>query len=179
MTRSIPKPDFPKPRRRSSIGQAAALAGGEATPSTADADTQAAASAPVSDEQGGTAAPASPAADTTALVSVERPEEPSPPAATSAGPRVRATSARNGGVAKQAPTAQAPNKRLIGSKDILLSIPEDLKERMVNTLTWTQPYTGIGQQQKFIRKAITELCESLEQRFNNGEPYPPPARPEE
>ncbi|MCV7283348.1 hypothetical protein H7J88_27295 [Mycolicibacterium flavescens] len=31
------------------------------------------------------------------------------------------------------------------SADILLSLPVELKERMVNTITWTRPYTGIGQ----------------------------------
>ena len=59
------------------------------------------------------------------------------------------------------------------SVDILLSVPEELKERMVNTITWTQPYTGISQQQKFIRKAITDLCERLEHEYNTGKPFEP------
>ena len=41
--------------------------------------------------------------------------------------------------------------------DILLSVPEELKERMVNTIAWTQPHTGINTQQKFIRKTIADL----------------------
>ena len=63
----------------------------------------------------------------------------------------------------------------MGSKDILLSLPEDQKTRMVNTITWSQPYTGIGQQQKFIRKAISDLCERLESEYNEGKPFPAPA----
>ncbi|MBU8841454.1 hypothetical protein KL865_34955 [Mycolicibacterium goodii] len=63
---------------------------------------------------------------------------------------------------------------MVGSKDILLSLPEDLKARMVNTITWSHPYTGIGQQQKFIRKAITDLCERLENDYNQGKPFPEP-----
>lgn len=59
------------------------------------------------------------------------------------------------------------------SADILLSLPVELKERMVNTITWTQPYTGIGHQQKFIRKAITDLCDRLEEQFNAGEAFEP------
>ncbi|TPG28082.1 hypothetical protein [Mycolicibacterium hodleri] len=59
------------------------------------------------------------------------------------------------------------------SVDILLSLPEELKERMVNTITWTQPLTGISQQQRFIRKAILELCERLEHDFNAGKPFQP------
>jgi hypothetical protein len=70
--------------------------------------------------------------------------------------------------------AEAPSKRLVGSKDILLSVPEDLKERMVNTIEWTRPYTGIGQQQKFIRKAIADLCARLENDHNQGKPFPKP-----
>ena len=68
---------------------------------------------------------------------------------------------------------------MVGSKDILLSLPEDLKERMVNTITWTLPHTGIGQQQKFIRRAISDLCDRLERQFNNGEPFEPQTVPDE
>lgn len=64
----------------------------------------------------------------------------------------------------------APDRK---SADVLLSLPVELKERMVNTITWTQPYTGIGHQQKFIRKAIADLCERLEDEFNAGEPFEP------
>lgn len=59
------------------------------------------------------------------------------------------------------------------SADILLSLPVELKGRMVNTITWTRPYTGIVHQQKFIRQAITDLCARLEKEFNAGEPFEP------
>ena len=61
------------------------------------------------------------------------------------------------------------------SADILLSLPVELKERMVNTITWTRPYTGISHQQKFIRKAITDLCDRFEEEFNAGEAFEPGA----
>jgi hypothetical protein len=70
--------------------------------------------------------------------------------------------------------AEVPNKRLVGSKDVLLSLPEDLKERMVNTITWCAPYTRIVHQQKFIRKAIEDLCEAYENEYNQGKPFPEP-----
>lgn len=59
--------------------------------------------------------------------------------------------------------------------DILLSVPKDLKERMVNVITWTQPYTGITTQQKFIREAIIALCDRYETDFNDGEAFEPRA----
>lgn len=61
------------------------------------------------------------------------------------------------------------------SVDILLSVPEELKERMVNVITWTQPYTGISTQQTFIRRAIVMMCEQLEREVNAGEPFEPRA----
>lgn len=58
-------------------------------------------------------------------------------------------------------------------KPIALTIPEDLKTRMVNTLAWTTPHTGINKQQQFIRKAIEEMCERLEAAHNNGQRFEP------
>lgn len=58
-------------------------------------------------------------------------------------------------------------------KPIALTIPEDLKTRMVNTLAWTTPHTGISKQQQFIRKAIEEMCERLESAHNNGQMFEP------
>lgn len=52
--------------------------------------------------------------------------------------------------------------------DVLLSLPVEL-----NTITWTRPYTGIAHQQKFIRRAISELCDRLEEEFNAGEAFEP------
>ena len=65
----------------------------------------------------------------------------------------------------------APSVHCRKSVDILLSVPEDLKERMVNAITWTQPHTGFSHQQKFIRKAITDLCDRLENQFNEGKAF--------
>lgn len=54
---------------------------------------------------------------------------------------------------------------------ILLSLDETAKARMVNTLDWTRPHTGIASQQEFIRHAIDRLCDDLETRYNNGHPF--------
>lgn len=75
------------------------------------------------------------------------------------------------------PDPDTAPKRLRNSRDILLSLPEDLKERMVNTIAWTNMHTGISHQQKFIRLAIEELCERLENSHNQGEPFPKAAKP--
>lgn len=69
------------------------------------------------------------------------------------------------------------SKRPINSKDILLSVPEDLKDRMEATIAFTYPHTGIKHQQAFIRQAIAELCAKLENQHNNGDRYPMPATP--
>ncbi|MGD9622265.1 MAG: hypothetical protein AB7G47_19750 [Mycolicibacterium sp.] len=71
------------------------------------------------------------------------------------------------------PPTQA--KRLGGSKDVLFSLPEEEKERMINTIAWTTPRTGIRHQSKFIRYAIAKACEDLEREFNGAKPFPPPA----
>ena len=46
---------------------------------------------------------------------------------------------------------------------------------MVNAIAWTLPYTGIGYQQRFIRKAIADLCDRLEDEFNAGKEFDPVA----
>jgi len=74
------------------------------------------------------------------------------------------------------PAAPAPKKRKVATTDILLSVSEELKERMVATLEHTRPRTGITSQQQFIRIAIEQLCKRLESDFNNGEAFPPPAQ---
>ncbi len=61
------------------------------------------------------------------------------------------------------------------TKDILFSLPKDEKDRMVNTIAHTSGLTGIKHQTKFIRYAITLLCEQLEQKHNNGQTFPAPA----
>ncbi|WP_235868003.1 hypothetical protein [Rhodococcus qingshengii] len=77
-------------------------------------------------------------------------------------------------VAQQA--APVSKKRKAATTDILLSLTEDLKDRMVATLEHTRPRTGITSQQQFIRSAIDQLCTRLETEFNNGETFPPPAQ---
>jgi hypothetical protein len=172
---TIPKPDFPSARpRRSSIGQAAAANSGaadQAPPADIAPDQPTAArreaAAPVPEVV--RAAEAGPA-----------PEQQAPPAETpgSATPRGRTRRAPQKQAGQTTPSASTTaSKRPVASKDILLSLPEDAKERMVNTITWTAPHTGIGQQQKFIRRAITELCERLERDFNDGQLFPTPAIP--
>ncbi|HMT91056.1 hypothetical protein GII33_22705 (plasmid) [Gordonia pseudamarae] len=66
-----------------------------------------------------------------------------------------------------------PSKRptKVPTSDILLSLPEDDKQRMINTIAWTIPRTGIKHQQVFIREAIRRYCSALEEQFNSGEPF--------
>ena len=59
---------------------------------------------------------------------------------------------------------------------ILLTLGEDLKERMSTTIAWTMPHTGVTSQQAFVRKAIAELCKRLEDQHNGGEPFAPTAK---
>ena len=73
-------------------------------------------------------------------------------------------------------TAPVPKKRKAATTDILLSLTEDLKDRMVATLEYTRPRTGITSQQQFIRTAIDQLCTRLETEFNDGQAFPPPAQ---
>lgn len=72
------------------------------------------------------------------------------------------------------PSAQSErdSHRKGGTRDILLSIPDDAKDRMVRTIAFTMPYTGIRHQQAFIRRAIDDLCAALETQYNNGDPFP-------
>ena len=66
-------------------------------------------------------------------------------------------------------TAKVANKkRPLRTVDILLSVPEELKQRMVNTILWTAPRTGVQHQQKFIRQGIEELCARYEAEYNAG-----------
>lgn len=77
-----------------------------------------------------------------------------------------------------APEPQAPvrNKRIAGdSRDILFSLPDEEKARMVNTIAHTSARTGIKHQSRFLRYAIAQLCAQLEEKYNNGEPFEAPA----
>lgn len=76
---------------------------------------------------------------------------------------------------KDVPPPQNRNKRIAGeSRDILLTMPGDEKTRMVNTVTNTAARTGIIHQSKFIRFAVSKLCDELEKSYNNGLPFEPP-----
>lgn len=162
MTNGIPTPEFtPSPRpRRSSIGQAAMSSHNDANLA---ADSPSAPAPPPSTSGEGESSAVAPSG------------EPEGARTTPAAPQRARAARRNGGPARagrSTAVAEAPAKRMVGSKDILLSVPEELKERMVNTIKWSYPHTGIGQQQKFIRKAIADLCERLENEYNQGEPFP-------
>lgn len=170
---TIPKPDFPGSRpRRSSIAQAAA-ANRETTDSpTTETTVDTLPPAATPPQQPGETALAAPAAGGPQQAEPDDTRQAEPPR-----PRART---RNGGAARATTSiGTSSNKRLAQSRDILLSVPDDLKERMVNTIAWTTPHTGIHQQQKFIRKGIAELCDRLENQFNHGEPFPPPAAAED
>ena len=71
-----------------------------------------------------------------------------------------------------APSTAPPTHRMGGTKDILLSVPDELKERMVRTIAYTLPRTGVRHQQQFIRWGIEKLCAELEEQYNNGDPFP-------
>ena len=76
-----------------------------------------------------------------------------------------------------AAASESSSNRLRNSRDVLLSLPEDLKDRMVNTIAWTSMHTGIDRQQKFMRIAIEELCERIEGELNQGKPFAAAAKP--
>lgn len=59
------------------------------------------------------------------------------------------------------------------SRDILLSVADEQKARLENTVAWTAPRTGVKSQQAFIRWGIDELCSRLEQEYNDGKPFDP------
>ncbi|WP_280476219.1 hypothetical protein [Nocardia asiatica] len=143
---SIPKPDLPDPRTASSRNPFARRAAAEPEPTE--------------ERPRPTAEPVS---------------EPIPTTKRSA-PR-GATSQSTSEASAQAPdTAEDQlrrNKRLVASKDILLSLPADLKQRMESVLAYTYPHTGIQHQQVFIRNAIAQACAELEERYNNGYQWPP------
>ena len=163
---SIPKPTFPGPRpRRSSIAQAAAVNRG----TTENAPTQTADTPPSTAQP----VPARHFATDRSCTHTRR----SRPVRSSRIARSHAacTTPTRNGTTRTNTTTSTSNKRLAQSRDILLSVPDDLKDRMVNTIAWTTPHTGITHQQKFIRRGIAELCDRLEKQFNDGKPFPAPA----
>lgn len=151
----IPDPVRPAPRRRNTFEQAAQSISTEAaTPQDIAVPTV-------------SAAPPQPAS------TAATPEPSSSSAATQpATPAVAEYEAP-----RPIPQQVSPveKKRKKDTMDILLSVPEDLKQRMVATLEHTRPRTGITSQQQFIRTAIEQLCKRLEHELNNGDQFPAPA----
>jgi len=72
---------------------------------------------------------------------------------------------------REDPAPRAKGARL--KTTILLKLDEELKDRMVNTVEWTGPRTGLRTQQLFIRRAIADLCDRLEKDLNSGQPFDP------
>jgi len=70
------------------------------------------------------------------------------------------------------------NKRPIDTRDILLSLPTELADRMESVIAYTIPHTGVRTQQDFIRRAIAQACAELEDRYNHGESWPTIPKPE-
>jgi hypothetical protein len=108
-----------------------------------------------------------PVAPELAATSPVSPATTTPPATSTATPQQR----------KSPTPAKLPaeKKRKAQTTDILLSLEEELKGRMVAALEHTRPRTGIKSQQQFIRTAIDQLCTKLETQYNCGEPFPAPA----
>lgn len=166
MSKVIPDPVRPAPRRRNTFEQAAQGLSAESANATTSTVTQPAPAAaeatqsapPVPDAPSAAPQPVAPAAVAPPVAAQQ------PPAAQPAPAAV---------VQQAAPPVEKKRKK--DTMDILLSVPEDLKQRMVATLEHTRPRTGITSQQQFIRTAIEQLCKRLEQELNNGEQYPAPA----
>ena len=151
----IPQPARPVPRStRNTFAQAAAT-------TTAMPDAVASESTATSPTATATS-PTAPATSPAAAATVTR------SATSSATPRQRKAAS-----ASTKPATE--KKRKAQTTDILLSLEEELKDRMVAALEHTRPRTGIKSQQVFIRTAIDQLCTKLETQYNNGEPFPAPA----
>lgn len=143
----IPDPVRPAPRRRNTFEQAAQFISTETAAAPQASATPASSTAPPAASEAAT--PPSTAATPPVVVEAPRP------------------------IAQQ--VAPVEKKRKRDTMDILLSVPEDLKQRMVATLEHTRPRTGITSQQQFIRTAIEQLCKRLEHELNNGDQFPAPA----
>lgn len=62
-----------------------------------------------------------------------------------------------------------------GSGKVLLSLPAELKGRMLAVIEHTRAQTGVRSQQAFIRGAIERECSEVERLMNRGERFPDPA----
>jgi hypothetical protein len=162
MNKGIPAPVMPA--RRSSIAQAAGIGTETAGPARQPAPEPAIDAAP------------QPASSDPATESYRA----AAPAVTSMSSPGAPEGRRRGGRGRGRDAAPASNP--VGEQDrdqkekaVLLKLDPGLKARMVATATWTAPHTGLRSHQPFIRQAITEMCERLEQEHNHGEPFRAPA----
>lgn len=145
---SIPEPNLPPARpRRSSFASATPAAVPESTLPRRQRETVG--------EGSGT---------TTPSPTDERTEK--------AAPRSRRTATADTNPTPR-PAATAAKRGAAFSRDILLSVSEEQKARLENTVAWTAPRTGVKSQQAFIRWGIDELCSRLEREYNAGKPFDP------
>lgn len=157
----IPDPVRPAPRRRNTFEQAAQSI---STETVAAPQTTSAPDALATPPSATATPPATPVPTVATPPATPEPTVATPPAAEAQAPRPIARD-----------VAPVEKKRKRDTMDILLSVPEDLKQRMVATLEHTRPRTGITSQQQFIRTAIEQLCKRLEHELNNGDQFPAPA----
>ena len=153
---AIPAPAMPPKRPSSSIQQVVTEARHDAEAGAASAPAEQGAGKATERTEPPSAAPAQ-------RESITKPAAAAPSSAVS-------KSGRSGTTREQPATEMAKVARI--QKPILLKLDENLKERMVNTMEWTSPRTGIRNQQVFIRRAIADLCERLEKEHNSGQPFP-------
>jgi hypothetical protein len=105
---------------------------------------------------------------------IEKPAERAPEPPASAPTAHRGTTPDRKSTRREKPRS----KRLSGSRDVLLSLPAELQERMESVIAYTYPHTGVRTQQAFIRAAIAQACADHEDRYNDGEPWPPIPKPQ-
>lgn len=63
-------------------------------------------------------------------------------------------------------------KRPEGTTDFLVSLPDELSDRMEDVIGWTYPHTGINTKSAFIRTVIARACAEYEDRYNDGQRFP-------
>ncbi len=153
---AIPAPAMPPKRPSSSIQQVVIEARHDADADTASASAEQDAGKATDILRNSIAVPAQPDSAT----------KPAP-----AAPSTAVSKRGRDGAKREQPAPETAKVARI-QKPILLKLDENLKERMVNTMEWTGPRTGIRNQQVFIRRAIADLCERLEKEHNSGQPFP-------
>lgn len=156
----IPTPAMPPTGKRppSSIAQVVQINGDDSTDQATDSPPAEQPKAPPKPEN---------VAPTTGQAKKDEPAGSSPAPSPSGG------SGRKGaGRRVEAPAAGSGRPATV-RKPLLLNLDDDLKQRMINTVGWTGPRTGLRSQQAFVRRAIAELCERFEREHNQGNPFDP------